>query len=255
MKPTSITNIIAGGAGAILKDIFTKASFTLTPLKYSSSKGSLEEEKGPIFAMDALVQESEQRAISVTNYPIEGGGEFAEHAQQLAFTLNVSGIVSDASLSYVETFSLGGLGGTALGQIAGLESKTQKTYDLLTKWAETGQPLLVRTKFKRQGYYKQTKSGTNPVPFVIESFSHTRNKETGGAISISMSLREVRMVKLKSSAGFSLPFIGQVKPSADAKSPSGPVSNEKSATAAANNKSSVQSGYASQKAYLERVRK
>jgi hypothetical protein len=174
-------------------------SFSLTPLKYNPTAGTLEELSKDIFGMDAVVSDNEQRSISVTNYPLESGGSFAEHANQLAFTLSVNGVISNASMSYfflspkeVASSSVASLAKRA--GLDGYQSKTQAAYDKLTKWAETGQPLLVRTKFQQAGYYKGTGLTRRAVPFVIESFSISRNKDIGDAIPISMVLREIRLI-------------------------------------------------------------
>jgi len=172
--------------------IFGSRYFSITPLKYVPTKGTLEELSKELFELDAVVSDNEQRSVSVTNYPLESGGSFAEHANQLAFTLSVNGVISDSSLSYLDIGQ--NFQGSPLGQLAGFQSKSQAAYDKLTKWAETGQPLLVRTKFKQQGYYQGTGSTRRPVPFVIESFSVSRNKDIGKAIPISMVLREIRLI-------------------------------------------------------------
>lgn len=228
----------AVGAGVgYLEGLLKGQRFSLTPLKYDPSKGSLEILKNEEFTIDAVVSEGETRSVSVTNYTLETGGSFAEHANQLAFTLSVSGVISDASLSYGDLAS--SARGSAIGSALGFPSKSQKAYDTMTKWAETAQPLLVKTKFKQQGYFKGKGSSLQPVPFVIESFSVNRTKDVGSAISFSMVVREIRLIgNVKASTNL-LPIIPTDKPPVIDKGGGGPENNQKSQNAALKNASEV----------------
>jgi len=183
------------GRSIIVGESPSKKSFSITPLKYNPTDGSLEIEIKKELFLDATVNQDESHAVSVTNYPLESGGSFAEHAQELALTISVTGIISDASLSYVDTVS--SLQGSFLGQLVGAESKSQKAYTKLTTWSSAGQPLFVKTKYKKEGFWKLSGAQRIAIPFVIESINFTRNKDTGDALSFSMTLRQIRLISPK----------------------------------------------------------
>jgi len=218
---------------ALLDKILTKKLFSLTPPKYDPVKGTLQEMTGEKFEIDAVISENEGRSVSVTNYPLESGASFAEHANQLAFNLSVSGIISDTSLSYFDTAT--NFGGSTIGSLLGYPSKSQKAYDTITKWASTGQPLLVRTKFQQQGYYRGTGFTKVPVPFVIESLAINRTKDVGSAISFALNLREIRLVPNIKNKTIFLPVIPTEIPPATDKGSAGPSPGTKANAAAAKN--------------------
>jgi hypothetical protein len=180
--------------------LLTRSNFIITPLKYTSSSGGLATDGDPFYC-DAVVNESEQRGISITNYPLESGGSFAEHASQLAFTITVNGIVSNATMSLLSGSSFSS---SLIGQgLTSTESRTQAAYKLLTGWAEIGQPLLVQTKYKKDGY--KDKSGKF-IPFAIEAFSIQRNAQTGDSLNFNMTLRQIYLVSIQKNTTTILPI-------------------------------------------------
>lgn len=215
-----------------------KSTFSITPLKYDASSGSLSVEKNSFIA-DALIQENETRGVSITNYPLENGGSFAEHAAQLAFNITINGVISDSSMSYFDTLT--SIGSSPLGQLVGFESKTQAAYNLLTGWAETGQPLLVKTKYKKDGY--KDKSGAY-IPFVVESFSIQRTPTSGSAIHFSMSLRQIFLISISKNLTSISPIPPGAIPTITDKGAAAASSNLKAGSAQAANPGAVDSGFA-----------
>jgi hypothetical protein len=180
--------------------LLTRSNFVVTPLSYSPTTGTLSKDGDPFYC-DAVVNESEQRGISITNYPLESGASFAEHASQLAFTISVNGIVSNASMSLLSGSSFSS---SLLGQsLTNIESRTQAAYKLLTGWAEIGQPLLVQTKYKKDGYKDKT---GRFIPFAIESFSIQRNAQTGDSLNFNMTLRQIYLVSIQRNQTTILPI-------------------------------------------------
>jgi hypothetical protein len=81
--------------------------------------------------------------------------------------------------------------------LSGAESKSQKAYNNLTTWSSIGQPLFVKTKYKKEGFWTLFGAQRIPVSFVIESINFTRNKDTGDALSFSMTLKQIRLISPK----------------------------------------------------------
>lgn len=187
--------------------LLTRSNFVITPLKYTSGNGSLAKDGEPFYC-DAVVNENEQRGISITNYPLESGGSFAEHASQLAFTISVNGVVSNATMSLLSGSSFTS---SVVGQaVTKTESRTQAAYNLLTGWAEIGQPLLVQTKYKKDGY--KDKNGRF-IPFAIEAFSINRNAQTGDSLNFSMTLRQIYLVSIQKNTTTVIPIPPSAIPS------------------------------------------
>ena len=145
-----------------------------------------------IFTAEAVVSEVYDKFSNVTTYPAERGGNITEHSSVVDFTISISGVTSDASMSYFNL--LEDIASSSLGQLFGASSKSQGVWDQLNLWQDEGTPLQVKTKFAKDGF----KDGLNITPFVIESLSIPRDKNVGSAIRYNMRLRRIRLVDIGS---------------------------------------------------------
>jgi hypothetical protein len=154
---------------------------------------------GVQFSADAIVSEAYSRSVSVSSYPVEKGVAISENAMANNFNISISGITSDASMSYFDTVD--SLSGSLLGQLSGaltggavnLESKSQKAWNQLNKWVDNGQALQVNCKFAKDGF--RAKDGST-IPWVINSLSVNRDKNTGSALSFNLTLQQIQLVSI-----------------------------------------------------------
>ena len=163
-------------------------------------------------AADAVVSETYNRSASVTTYPTEDRPDISEHAMSNSFTININGVVSDASMSFFNLIE--DISSSFLGGLFGATSKSQAAWDLINNWMDIGAALDVRCKFAKNGF--RSTAGKNKgsiLPFVIESISIPRDSSTGSALRYSMNLRRIRQVQIGEtsiiSAGFAVLDRGQ----------------------------------------------
>ena len=181
--------------------LFGKQPFKLLEIGQASSSqgGSLLDQfknsfaPSNIFEADAVISEGYSKNATVTTYPVEKGSPIAEHAMTNSFSINISGVTSDASMSYFDIIE--SAQGSTIGQLFGGTSKSQKTWDILNRWMDEGTPLRLEMKFAKDGF-KDTDGSI--IPFVIESLSIPRDKSTGAAIRYTMSLRQIKLVTIGS---------------------------------------------------------
>ena len=172
--------------------LFGKQPFKLLEIGQSDSGGFLNMFlPSAMFEADAVISEGYSKNATVTTYPVEKGSPISEHAMTNSFSINISGVTSDASMSYFDTIE--SASSSTLGQIFGATSKSQKTWDILNKWMDEGTPLRLEMKFAKDGF-KDTDGSI--IPFVIESLSVPRDKNTGSSIRYTMSLRQVKLVTI-----------------------------------------------------------
>lgn len=147
---------------------------------------------------DAVISESHVTASSVTNYPVESGARLSDHSARESYRITISGVISDASMSYSETFD--SLLSSPVGQLinsftgSNLKTKSQRAYDTLQKWMAEATPIIVKSHYAKDGI-KNSSTGSN-APFVIESLTIPRDKSTGQALRFELALREVIIVTI-----------------------------------------------------------
>jgi len=177
--------------------LFSKQSFKLVELDFDGAPKLA----GAIFECDAVINETYSKSLAVTTYPVEDGTDIAESARVNNFIYSLSGITSDASMSYFNL--LEDVASSSLGQLFGAASKSQRAFDQLNKWMDAGQPLQLITKFKKDGY----KTAQNKVlPFVIESLTIPRDKDLGSALRYSITLRSINLVTINQASLLDVAF-------------------------------------------------
>ena len=163
--------------------VFGKTKFILTEL----------DDPSVVFSADAVITENYTKSASVSSYPVEVGTNISDSARLNDFSISITGISSDSSMSYLDTFSsisnsaIGGLVSSAFDVVA----KSQEVYNQLNLWIDTGTPLIVAGKFAESGYTDDTGA---PLPFVIESLNIPRAADTGSAVKFTINLKAIRQV-------------------------------------------------------------
>ena len=145
-----------------------------------------------ILNLDAVVSEDYSRNSNVSRYPVESSSDISEHAMIQTFRLQVQGIISDSSMNSLNVVE--NVASSSLGRLFGSSTKSQTGYDLLEEWQRTGQPLFVRSIYFRDGIKDPVTN--EETPFVIESLTIPRNKDVGASLRFSMSMRQIKQVKI-----------------------------------------------------------
>ena len=169
------------------QSLFGKQPFQLIEL---TNTGSPKISGGTLLA-DAVLSENYNKSANVTTYPTEDGNDIAEHASVSGFSVTVSGITSDASMSYFDT--LESIASSSLGQLFGAASKSQGVWTQLNEWMDNGQPLQLKAKYAKDGFIDKK---NKIIPFVIESLSVPRDAAGGSAIRYNLSLRAIQLVSI-----------------------------------------------------------
>src|SRR6185436_6631880 len=149
---------------------------------------------------EVVLNESYTTSASVTNYPVEQGAQLGEHASRESFRISMSGVISDASMSYADTFDsllgspIGAIGARFVG--SNTRTKSQKAFDKLQEWMAKATPVIVKSHYAKDGF-KSLGLDEN-APFVIESLTVPRDKSTGQSIRFELSLRQVIIVTIGS---------------------------------------------------------
>jgi len=163
--------------------VFGKSKFLLTEL----------DDPSVVFSADAVLNENYSKSASVSSYPVEVGTNISDNSRLNDFSISITGISSDSSMSYLDTLSsitnsaLGGLVSSAFDAV----SKSQEIYNQLNLWVDNGTALIVATKFAESGYTDDTGA---PLPFVIESLNIPRAADVGDAVKYNINLKAIRQV-------------------------------------------------------------
>lgn len=170
--------------------------FDVQPIKmveavYSAEKNLI---KGSIqFQADATISESYSKSASITTYPVEDGGYLSDHSARTDFTIALSLVTSNSSMSYLGV--LDNLTGSPLLGLVGngqSQTKSQRAFNQLNKWMDEATPLYVYAFYAKSGFKSLNTGGL--APFLIESLSIPRDKSTGQAFRVDMTLKQVLIV-------------------------------------------------------------
>ena len=202
--------------------LLDKRTFKLTQLNDDGSPATA----GSVFEADAVINETYSKKAMVSTYPVESGVNVADHSmiQQLSYTM--TGVTSDASMSYFNLVD--DIKSSALGGLLGLEARSQEAFNQLEQWMNEGTPLMLTTKFKKDGFKDASGAIT---PFLIESMTTPRQAKTGSSIRYTLSLKQIQLVTVGEET---LTDLGMIKD----KGSQGLVDNQKS-KAMASQKSNV----------------
>lgn len=138
-------------------------------------------------SLDLLIQEEEELSNKVTQFPIESGGNFADHVINDPVVLTITGLVTNAPIR------------AHPGTIDGKARVTRKGEDQLNgsdiNFAELALAYLKEIRLARQPVTVTTKRGTWEN-MLVERVSRAKNKDTGDALVFSIRLVEFKQVKL-----------------------------------------------------------
>lgn len=126
---------------------------------------------------DLITNESHSWTSDVTLHPVEDGQAISDHIQRKPDTLDISGIISNASMrrwrgSFIEK----------LKNILNPESDVQKAFDKLHQLMDDRQSLTVYTRYR------------NYPEMVLTHLSIPRKKEDGDAIEFTAKFTHIRRV-------------------------------------------------------------
>ena len=146
---------------------------------------------GAVFETDATISEGYNKTVSVSSYPSEKGINLSESAMVNSFTIQVTGVVSDASLSYFDIVD--SIRGSTIGRSFGASTNSQKAWNQLNEWVDKGTPLQVKAAYAKSGFVDN--DGVI-LPFIIENLNIPRDRSTGQALRFSFTLRAIRLVAI-----------------------------------------------------------
>lgn len=195
------------------------SKFVLTELEWSelgiSSSGFTDgvwKEKGEGFISDATISENYAMTANVPTYPVEAGFPLADGSGVTDFTVTISAINSNSSMSLIDIVSsLDAIASSSVGQQLGglfdLETRVQKAYNRLETWAMTGTPLSLKSTYAKDGYKDQY---GDLLPFLISGFSITRDINTGDSIGYTMTLNAVKIARVQRTTVQAIEVLGKV---------------------------------------------
>lgn len=147
--------------------------------KYLNNKNSVVTLDGDFFNMEfeVITSETHNWTAQTTSNPVEKGEPVSDHVQRDPDTLQINGIISNASVR--------GKLGTLLDRMAdglSLESPVQQAFDKLYALMEDKRPMTVYTQYK---IYPD---------MVLTSLSIPRSPESGESIEFNATFTHVRCV-------------------------------------------------------------
>jgi hypothetical protein len=127
---------------------------------------------------DVVISEQHKWGAEVTTNPVEDGNTLTDHIRINSDSLDITGIISNASLSRWKGHFI-----EKLFDILQPESNVQRAFDQLRKLLEKRQPVMIYTRYR------------NYPDMVLTSLSIPRNKDSGDAIEFTASFTHVKRVQ------------------------------------------------------------
>ena len=165
---------------------------------------TVNEKNAIIFRGDVVVNENFSMASEISSHPVYKSSDITDQARPSDFIVSVTGVSSDASMSYLDSVSSAvnsNIGNIVRGFLNGDDasdaylSKSQAVFKQLKKWWENGTPLTIDCAFDVGGL---TDQDMNKATFIIQNLSIPRSAEIGSrAIKFNMSLKMIRFAKVE----------------------------------------------------------
>jgi len=198
--------------------VYENFSNILKMTEYSGTFGGKEvtEDNAVVVRGDVTMQENYNFSSTVSSYPVQSGIDISDHVRPNNHYINATCVVSDASLSYFDTFS--SLSNSTVGQFLrdGINaigpyfededdpfefylSRAQEVFKQLHDWWERGQPLRLDTAFDVDGVKNSPNGfdGSTDTAFVIESLNIPRTPEIGSnALKFVVTFKKIRFAYL-----------------------------------------------------------
>lgn len=125
--------------------------------------------------IDGFLEENHEQSAQVTAYPIEDGSVINDHVVHDPDKLSIVGVVAPSSIFLTDIFDFS-------------FSRVVDIYWQLTDMKTAGQPITVVSGLR---VYNN---------MIIESFSVSRNKDTGKGMDFNMTLSKARIVQSQTTA-------------------------------------------------------
>lgn len=158
----------------------------------------------PAFEIDCCLTESFSASTTVTDFPVENGVNFSDHAINESITLKINFIVTNYPMSYSEVAA--SIGAGVIGSLSDSIVSKIAVSETLIKLRETLSPDgYLRSK---QAFEKIESIRINKVPLqiytnmreyqnmVITNFSVENNKDTQESLVGTLTFKEVRVVDI-----------------------------------------------------------
>lgn len=176
----------------ILGIIFGQKKVVINP-KSSGIGGSLGKLQGILsqtiggvagIVVDATVSETHLSSCDLTENPVEDGAKITDHVQLKPSELTIEGVISDSPLGYAVVGNIQNLVRSTKSLFGG-SSRSIDAYNDLLLLQKSRQPFTVITGLKR---YEN---------MIMTELSVPRTAQTGNAIHFRASMKEIRIVKSK----------------------------------------------------------
>ena len=143
-----------------LESLFGKTTLELIELL---DDGSINQ-AGYVFSADVVLNETTSLTSNISSYPVEKNAPTTDGATVNPLEFSFSGIVSDASMTYIGVVD--DIAGSTLGQSFEAQSRSSEAYNILKTWIDEGIPLKLVNKFASDGV---TDAKGRITPFFISS--------------------------------------------------------------------------------------
>lgn len=137
--------------------------------------------------VDATVSEEHLSEAELTENPVEDGAVVTDHVHLKPAQLTIQGVISDSPLGYAVIGNIQNLV-RSVSSLFGKSSRSVDAYNDLLALQKSRQPFTVTTGLKR---YKN---------MIMTSLSVPRTAQTGRAIHFTATMREIRIVKSKTTS-------------------------------------------------------
>ena len=134
--------------------------------------------------VDATISEEHLTEVDLTENPVEDGAVVTDHVHIKPAQLTIQGVISDTPLGYAVIGNIQNVI-RSVTSLFGKSSRSIDAYNDLLKLQKSRQPFTVTTGLKR---YEN---------MILVSLSVPRTAATGRAIHFSAVMREIRIVKSK----------------------------------------------------------
>lgn len=130
--------------------------------------------------LDCTVSESHKDEVEITDHPVETGSTISDHIRKRPISLSLEGIVTNTPVVFLASLMADS---PVENDFIPSPDRVTRAYQELRRIQEEGEIVDVVTSLRE---YKN---------LAIESLSVSRSAETGNALNVSISLREIVLAK------------------------------------------------------------
>jgi hypothetical protein len=147
-----------------------------------------------VIVMDAALSEQHSFGAEVTEFPVEDGSNINDNVRPLPFSLRIDGFLSDFPLEGIAKLIPSS---SIIPRQTKGPKRSQNELEKLIKLRDQGRPIKVTTGLK---IYEN---------MVVESIDVSRDKSTASGIKLSLSLRQIKIVRTQTAKLIAAENIGQ----------------------------------------------